>query len=90
MSNPKPIAVVYVNPNTLPKEDGFWKVARNLVDDFSVNMPDYYWFVLPDYDATRIELEVFYEKNFTEIQYQELKEIIEESLKKQINDTRDK
>jgi hypothetical protein len=41
---------------------------------------DYYWFCFYDYDITKPEIKVFYEKDFTEIQYNELKELITQSL----------
>lgn len=78
----KPICVVYLpsNMNTGGREID-WSDCRAAQENFEKTKPDYHWFVLIDEDATRVELKVFYEKDFTEIQYQELKNLIEEKTK---------
>ena len=42
---------------------------------------DYYWFVFPKRDIEVPELQVFYEKDFTPINFEELKKFIEDTLK---------
>ncbi len=42
---------------------------------------DYYWLVFPKEDITEPELQVFYEKDFTPVKFEELKHFIEEALK---------
>lgn len=42
---------------------------------------DYYWFVFIKRDIEEPELEVFYEKDFTPIKFEELKQFIEDTLK---------
>ena len=48
---------------------------------FEKNRTDYYWFILPNYDGREIEFQVFFEKDHQPISYEELKELIVESLK---------
>lgn len=77
---PKPICLIRIdmealrshsNPPTIPE----------LQEIFKEEWQDYHVLVLPLYlsDQT-VELEVFYEKDFTEIQYEELRKYIEEKL----------
>ena len=47
-------------------ENGYWK--------------DYYWFCFYKEDITEPELKVFYEKDFTPIQFEGLKKLIEDSI----------
>ena len=82
MAEVKPIVIVYLPENI--SDNGMksgWTLAGELREQFQKEMPEYYWFVLIDYNAERIELKVFYEKDFTEITYDELKKIIEDSIK---------
>jgi hypothetical protein len=46
-------------------------------------LDEYIWFSFVKPDISTPEFKVFYEKDFTEIQYQELKQLIEDSLKQQ-------
>lgn len=41
---------------------------------------DYYWLVFPKDEITEPELQVFFEKDFTPIKFEELKKIIEDTL----------
>jgi hypothetical protein len=41
---------------------------------------DYYWLVFPKEDIPEPELQVFYEKDFTPIKFEELKKFIEDAL----------
>lgn len=79
---PKPICLVKIdtygqsNPNDL-----LWKLRSSLEE----KMPDYYVFVIPitvDFEKRndQLEFQVFYEKDFTPIKYEELKALIIESL----------
>jgi len=79
----KPIAVVYL-PEFLNAGAGKagWQLARELTEAYELKMPDYYWFVILDFETLRVELKVFHEKDFTDIQYAELKQIIEDSINK--------
>jgi hypothetical protein len=43
---------------------------------------DYYWFSFYDREIETPRFEVFYSKDFTEIQYAELKKIIENAIQK--------
>ena len=47
---------------------------------------DYHWFCFYKYDIQEPELKVFYEKDFTEIQYQELKQLINEAIKSNVQE----
>lgn len=48
-------------------------------------MPDYHVFAIPNYitdePIDQLEIQVFYEKDFTPIKFEELKKFIEDSLK---------
>lgn len=80
----KPICIVRVNMNIFFKDgrDNLNKLSNSLIN----RLIDYHVFVLPQADNPKkpkedVEFQVFYEKDFTEIKYKELKEIIENSLK---------
>lgn len=82
----KPIAVLY-----LPRNDYYGSnlmisqltAAFNGYDD-KLTMPqgfsDYLWFIFVNTELYTPELEVFHEKDYTEIQYAELKAMLEESI----------
>lgn len=82
----KPIAVLY-----LPRYDYYGPSADtttltrafNGYDDH-IKMPDsfsdYLWFVFENGELVAPELKVFHEKDFTEMQYEELKTMIETSI----------
>jgi hypothetical protein len=79
LKTPKPILVVRINTE-------IWASSQlnSIQENMQTGMPDYYVFVLSQDDKENfhqdIELQVFYEKDFTEIQYTELREMIEKSL----------
>lgn len=77
---PKPISVVYIPSDLRNGKEFTWEDARRFTSYFEKKMPDYYWFVIPKYDAETIEFKVFYSKDFTEIQYAQLKKIIEDAI----------
>jgi len=84
----KPICVVYL-PETISgdgKKVG-WGDCREMSNQLDRGKPDYHWFVLIDPNAERVEFKVFYPKDFTEIQYEELKAIIESAVNKKPNNT---
>ncbi len=60
------------------------ELIYNLSHALQGKMPDYYVFVIPNYETERyidqMEIQVFYEKDFTEIQYEELKALIIDAL----------
>lgn len=66
---PKPI--VFLGASIPAKE------RENLVRSLKSAMPDYHVLV---YHSHPTEMQVFYEKDFTDIQYEELKVLIEEKL----------
>jgi len=82
---PKPICVIKVD---MQSDFGTGEKANlyKLMIAFEERLPDYHVFVIPQADTPeepkeRVEFEVFCEKDFTEIQYKELKDIITDSLK---------
>lgn len=89
---PKPICVVKISRGAM---DGMNKSGRvtsygEMSYDMNKMMPDYYVFVLPAKETPKepqeeFEFQVFYEKDFTDIQYQELKELITEQIKTTTN-----
>ncbi len=59
---------------------------KEITEVFVEQLPDYHVFCFPSWRSSdemegAIEFKVFHEKDFTEIQYEELKKIIEDSLK---------
>jgi hypothetical protein len=77
---PKPICVIKVDMRYFePAADvgELWKVMAD-------KMPDYHIFLMPNDDRERhidvMELQVFHPKDFTEIQFQELKDLISVNL----------
>jgi hypothetical protein len=79
----KPICVIYYNPeiNGSPINNAQFNINMGNI------MTDYHVFCIPSYmsidgNCELIEFKVFHEKDFTEIQYEELKKIIIENLNK--------
>jgi hypothetical protein len=79
---PKPICVISL-PETSDGIKTSWEVCRDLMDYYEKAKPDYHWFVIPDEKLYTLHFQVFFEKDFTEIQYKELKEMIMNKLSKQ-------
>jgi hypothetical protein len=79
---PKPIVVIKADLERI--KPCAHDLLAELTHIFSEKMPDYHVFVLPNDDHEEphdvLEFQVFYEKDFTDIQYQELKTLIEHSL----------
>jgi hypothetical protein len=78
----KPICIVYV-----PVESGgvggrkiTWADCNQMSEHQLKEKPDYHWFFVPAYDIEKLEFKVFYEKDFTEIQYAELKDLINKAI----------
>ena len=82
----KPIVVIYYLPEIfniggrIYSNNDAWELL-------SKYLKDYYVFCIPsnqslDGSCEDLRLQVFHEKDFTEIQYKELKTIIEESINK--------
>jgi hypothetical protein len=74
----KPIAVLYV-PDSVWVND-VQTSAGDVTRSFSIAYPDYYWFVWPDSETQTPYLQVFHEKDFTPIQYEELLKLVEQKL----------
>lgn len=81
---PKPICVVYYLPDLLTTNGEIKNVGH--VNEALKNMfPDYYVLAVPSHQSADgscedIRLQVFYEKDFTEIQFQELQTLIINSI----------
>lgn len=83
----KPICVLSVDGSVIePSGDTekIWRSCSELTESLSKKMEDYHVFVIPilyheDY-VPPMDFKVFYEKDFTEIQYEELKTIIESNV----------
>lgn len=73
----KPIVVVYFPQSQYELQ----KVVKS-IEHLNMDKPDYHWFILPDYDTEKIYMQVFYEKDFTDIKYDELKQYIHEQINK--------
>jgi hypothetical protein len=85
----KPICVIYFPFNYrdgISNESWIYDYARflNGISDskFQQNdyFKDYYWFCFYKYEIEEPEFKVFYEKDFNEIKYEELKKLIIENL----------
>ena len=84
----KPIAILYVPDMDSPQnsaQDVAYRYMRELNDNYGDRnattqtngfWSDYYWFVFPEYGLEAPRLEVFHEKDFAEIQFNELKELV--------------
>lgn len=78
----KPIALLQL-PLTLGNgKMTEWRDCREIQETMESKMPDYYWLVIPNHTIETIDFKVYFEKDFTEIQYEELKQLIEKSLPK--------
>lgn len=92
--NIKPIVIIYlpenfsINSNELSAPT---ELMRILNGNFGESDPkikyndywkDYLWFCFYDHEVNSPQFKVFYPKDFTEIQYEELKKLIENSLQK--------
>ena len=75
MSNAKPIAVIKVDTRCQPED-----MVHILNDNLREMMPDYYVFVIPnmayDRQIATFEFEVYYEKNWVPVNWEEMKELI--------------
>jgi hypothetical protein len=93
---PKPICIIYFPENTIDGAgEGNWiyEYMRYLNgeqsngnekwEDRKDYWSDYYWFCFYKYDIQEPQIQVFHEKDFTEIQYKELKQLIISHLPKQ-------
>jgi hypothetical protein len=86
---PKPIVVMYI-PEYFELGNGNRDAANELMTIFngwdndkyktSDYWSDYYWLVFKKHGIDAPELEVFYEKDFTEIKFQELKELVLQNI----------
>jgi len=90
----KPIVVIYLPENfnignnsgsaatelmtILNNNYGWEKESKYAVNNY---WKDYLWFVFNDYELSIPRFEVFYPKDFTEIQFNELKDLVENKLK---------
>jgi hypothetical protein len=88
----KPICVIYLpSENELSISAGgkilypsdLMNILNGWGDGYEVDkkLDEYIWFSFWKPDITTPEFKVFYSKDFTEIQYQELKQLVEDSLK---------
>lgn len=90
----KPICLIKVDSRSHKNCRGIIEVyeVQKILDE---RLNDYHVLVVPfeqpdDEYFEPMQLQVFYEKDFTKIQYQELKEIIEKSLQQNIKQLHDK
>jgi hypothetical protein len=79
---PKPIVIVKLNHRVLI--EGRITGIVEVQDILSNQMPDYYVIAVPtheNYTDEPIRFEVFYDKDFTEAKYEEIKSHIQELMK---------
>jgi len=94
MTDAKPIVVIYLPDNFVignGRSDAPMELMRALNGNFgekelnsriqySDYWQQYYWFCFTKYDILEPEFKVFYPKDFTEIQYEELKKMVEDGI----------
>lgn len=73
---PKPIFLAGI-PRKLSSPESLSELQKK----FERDMPDYHIIVYTS-DGYQIKFEVFYEKDFNEVKYKELKQIVKDSVKK--------
>ena len=84
MSTVKPICVTYI-PIEFSLASGrtlSWSDCYEMGLGFEKKMPEYYHLVFLNSEIENVDIKVFYEKDFTQIQYEELKELIKKSIEK--------
>ena len=82
----KPIAVVYYLHDVFHTNGGRLISMTEMNETLSKILPDYNVLAIPSYlsvdgSCENLRLQVFYDKDFTPIQYQELKQLIENQIK---------
>ena len=86
MTEAKPICVMRLPETTaIGRQPIDYSVCFEIQTGLQEEKPDYYWFVVIDYEIKSLKFEVFYAKDFTEIQFEELKKIIEDSINKKVS-----
>ena len=83
----KPIVVIRVSKDAITMPSGEERPYYELGRIFEERLQDYHVFVIPNIDDPSTPQEyftfqVFYEKDFTPIQYQELKDLVMQSIDK--------
>lgn len=76
----KPIAILYLNTGFTVT--GSRNGASTLMEILNEKWVDYYWLSFYKDDIDAPELKVFHEKDFTDIQYEELKQLVLDSINK--------
>jgi hypothetical protein len=83
---PKPIVVLYLPDNDYfgPETSPMDLMAVFNYDGGRIKMPpmfyDYLWFVFVNREIVAPELKVFHEKDYTQIQYDDLRKMLEEGI----------
>lgn len=81
----KPICVVYVSPDGNGYRSVTWGDCIKMSEHHLKTMPDYHWFFILSNEYVDIEFKVFYEKDFSETKYEELKSIITNAIEQTKN-----
>lgn len=81
----KPIVVIRFNTNGI--SENVSHINSELQEKLSEKWADYHVLVIPTADQYEdFHIQTFYEKDFTEIQFEELKKIVEGSIKTTIHE----
>ena len=75
MKSPKPIVTVALPSNVNLEE------LHNIKGRIGNQLTDYHVLVYQSFSSKEVEIKVFYEKDFNEVKYEELKQIIKDSVK---------
>lgn len=80
---PKPIVVIYWPENEGSNADKVMSILNGWDDNESAGdyWKEYYWFCFPKRNICEPEFQVFHEKDFTDIQFEELKKMVTEAIK---------
>ncbi len=86
---PKPIAIIYFNPDAFTINGGLKNSILEVNEIFRELLPDYHTMAIPSYRSQTddtledVRLEVFHEKDFGEIELEELKKTIMDTIEQQ-------
>lgn len=77
-----PICVIKMDIESINKRNDANVELPNMQDIFEKSLPDYHVFCLPKYESPNdpVTFEVFHEKDFTDVNFEELRKIISESM----------
>ena len=76
----KPIALFYYPDFMFDESNGERKGVSEIIQAFNKMMPDYYWLFFPNHNIKFPKLQVYFEKDFTDVEYDEIIEKINRKI----------